>query len=249
MKNNFYLLVFVVCLTVIQLQAQENQGMITYIRNPGDPATEITIDEWFSKDAYIYIQRKFVIDYSNSPAFKNKRYTSKADSLNDVKIISELNQQAKEDDIVMPVTYRNIHGNTFVVTRNLSSKKYCVYDTVPTLKWELLEDTTSLEGYICQKAKCEFIGSVFYAWYAPGIPYPFGPLRLGGLPGLILEAWNEKKTIIYKTKELSIPAKQMISITPCNNGIVISKIQMNEILIRDQQDKMNLLNSFKKQNN
>jgi len=57
--------------------------------------------------------------------------------------------------------------------------------------WELHDDTLTVCGYLCQKATCRFRGNDFIAWFAPELPIPNGPWKLGGLPGLILKV-NDK---------------------------------------------------------
>ena len=53
--------------------------------------------------------------------------------------------------------------------------------------WELLPETDSVGGYLCQKAETEFKGRVYEAWFCPEIPIDAGPYKFRGLPGLILK--------------------------------------------------------------
>jgi len=46
-------------------------------------------------------------------------------------------------------------------------------------------------GYPCQKAKCNFRGRQWTVWFASDIPVSDGPWKLGGLPGLIMEAYDQ----------------------------------------------------------
>ena len=61
------------------------------------------------------------------------------------------------------------------------------------IKWHIVEDSTrSVLGYECRMATTEYHGRKWTAWFAPEIPVCDGPWKLRGLPGLILEATEEK---------------------------------------------------------
>lgn len=59
-------------------------------------------------------------------------------------------------------------------------------------KWEMLDGDTTIVDYPCKKAKTAFRGRTWIVWYAMDIPYSFGPWKLYGLPGLILQAVDTK---------------------------------------------------------
>jgi GLPGLI family protein len=85
----------------------------------------------------------------------------------------------------------------------------------PALKWELIKDKQkTILSYPCNLAKATSdTGKVYYAWYTPSIPISEGPFRFKGLNGLVLEVYNEEKTIlitsvkIAKVSELIEPIK------------------------------------------
>lgn len=61
------------------------------------------------------------------------------------------------------------------------------------IEWCIVEDSTkSVLGYECRMATTEYHGRKWTAWFAPEIPVCDGPWKLRGLPGLILEATEEK---------------------------------------------------------
>lgn len=91
--------------------------------------------------------------------------------------------------------------------RQASKKKNCVVsDTLSTIQWTLLPDEQRVLGkFICHKATGSFRGRDYEVWYAPDIPVPSGPFKLGGLPGLILEARSTdgKVRFLFHSLELS----------------------------------------------
>ena len=47
-------------------------------------------------------------------------------------------------------------------------------------------------GYKCHLATCSFRGRDYKAWYTTQLPYPEGPWKFNGLPGLITEVYDTK---------------------------------------------------------
>ncbi|WP_288375717.1 GLPGLI family protein [uncultured Chryseobacterium sp.] len=105
-------------------------------------------------------------------------------------------------------------GDKLTVTLPIGRKDLYRYEE-PPLKWELIKGKQkTILTYSCNLAKTTSdTGKVYYAWYAPSIPIPEGPFRFKGLNGLILEVYNEEKTIkinaveIAKVNELIEPLK------------------------------------------
>jgi len=73
----------------------------------------------------------------------------------------------------------------------------------PELQWTILPDTMRINDIKCQKARCAWKGRIYEAWFAPEIPFRAGPWKLTGLPGLIMQASDLKKQIIFEFKGFS----------------------------------------------
>jgi GLPGLI family protein len=84
---------------------------------------------------------------------------------------------------------------TFVAPAGLST--YLIEETIPEMRWEMTQDTRDIKGYPCQKATCLFRGRNYEAWFCTQLPYNNGPWKLGGLPGLILEAYDVNKDVMF----------------------------------------------------
>lgn len=54
--------------------------------------------------------------------------------------------------------------------------------------WTLTNENKVIAGYNCIMATTVFRGKKWIAWFAPDVPLPYGPWKLHGLPGLIMES-------------------------------------------------------------
>ncbi len=88
--------------------------------------------------------------------------------------------------------YANISENMKLHQLHKLYKDWLVEYKFDDIKWEITDETKEIQGYTCKKATAIYrsIGipkGEVVAWFAPKIPFSFGPSGYGGLPGLILE--------------------------------------------------------------
>lgn len=68
---------------------------------------------------------------------------------------------------------------------------YVVYeDVLNDQDWQITDSIKTVLNYNCQQAICRFRGREWIVWFTTDIPVANGPWKLGGLPGLILEAYD-----------------------------------------------------------
>lgn len=68
---------------------------------------------------------------------------------------------------------------------------YKVVEDMKVPDWQLQSDSTkTLLGYACHMATVRLGGREWKAWYTEDVPMSYGPYKLGGLPGLVLEAFS-----------------------------------------------------------
>ena len=78
-------------------------------------------------------------------------------------------------------------------------------DTFATTSWTLVPNTTKQFGsFTCEKATGHFRGRDYEVWYAPDMPVPSGPFKLGGLPGLIFEARSTDGKVLFLFNSIEI---------------------------------------------
>jgi GLPGLI family protein len=75
---------------------------------------------------------------------------------------------------------------------------YLIAEPFPVMNWKISNDTLNISGLACQKATTEFKGRNYTAWFCPDLPFSSGPWKLNGLPGLIVEAYDTDKEVVFK---------------------------------------------------
>ena len=137
-------------------------------------------------------------------------YTFQSDSLwstpDGAKVWSELFRRATEKDGIYgdfprvrmsTYVYKNYPTGQMTITDQISSQDYCYVDSLHTQTWTMGDSTREVLGYTCQQATADFRGRRWTAWFATDIPVSDGPWKLGGLPGLILEAYDEGQQHVF----------------------------------------------------
>jgi GLPGLI family protein len=75
---------------------------------------------------------------------------------------------------------------------------FLIKDTYHQFSWNISDESKTIGNYQCIKATTTYRGRDWTAWFTPEIAIPFGPWKLHGLPGLILEAVDSKNENVYK---------------------------------------------------
>ncbi|QJD97521.1 GLPGLI family protein [Mucilaginibacter robiniae] len=110
----------------------------------------------------------------------------------------------------------------FLVKENLFNN-YLIEEPVPEMQWKITADTASFNGLQCQKATTHFKGRDYIAWFCADLPYRAGPWKLSGLPGLIIEAYDTKKEVVFKFDGLEkVDASAMTTPAETNAGLSTS---------------------------
>lgn len=91
-----------------------------------------------------------------------------------------------KDQAVSKMSYMAYEGRLFTIE-----------EKIPVIDWSIKTETKEIMGMQCQKAVGDFKGRTYEAWFCSQLPYNNGPWKLGGLPGLILEAYDVKKEVIF----------------------------------------------------
>ena len=76
------------------------------------------------------------------------------------------------------------------------------YQEDRTLDWKILPETAVIGTYKTQKAKTDFAGRKWNAWFTQDIPLQEGPYKFSGLPGLIVKVEDADGDYEFNLKEV-----------------------------------------------
>ena len=106
--------------------------------------------------------------------------------------------------------YKNYPQGKITVTDFIGINDYVVYeDDLKNQDWQVTDSLKTILDYNCQQAVCDFRGRHWTVWLTTDIPVSNGPWKLGGLPGLIMEAYDNNYHyhfyIVGIEKKINIP--------------------------------------------
>ncbi|TXI98513.1 MAG: GLPGLI family protein [Chryseobacterium cucumeris] len=136
------------------------------------------------------------------------------------------------------IIIKNYNENNFDIIERIGDE-YIGYKTQPLKKnWQLLPDTLTIQGVLCNKA-IRTNGSsseiTVEAWYAGSIPIPDGPITEYGLPGLIMRT---KTSQGLEAQILNINYND-ISVIKIPSYSLTTKEKLTEIKAQHQKNLMN----------
>lgn len=108
--------------------------------------------------------------------------------------------------------YKDRGSNKIITIDDIKGVGPVKSEELASQTWEITDDTTSIKGYLCNKATTSFRGRDYSAWFALDIPINDGPWKFYGLPGLILKV--EDKEHIFKFS--------LVGLEKVDNGTSIS---------------------------
>ena len=165
------------------------------------------------------------------------------------------------------VLYKNINEKRFINKTEISGKRFLIKDNLEKYDWEMTSETKNIGNYTCYKAtkKREETRSSFsmtdgekeetkktvtietVAWYTPQIPVSNGPGMFWGLPGLILEIQDGKKTIVCT--EIVINPSEKINIKEPSKGKKVSQKKFDQIMDKHSKEMMERFKTKRKSKN
>ncbi|MCO4302983.1 GLPGLI family protein [Riemerella anatipestifer] len=113
--------------------------------------------------------------------------------------------------------------------------------------WKLVDETKLVNSFSCKKAELRFKGRDWIAWYSAEIPFPYGPYKFGGLPGLIIKMTDKKGEYDFELVK-SLPSRDLkgkivgINKKRYDNSISVTK---QELEVAKDSFRKNLLQSMK----
>lgn len=141
---------------------------------------------------------------------------------------------------------RNLNYNfKDLLTNTIWSKEedgHLIKEKMDLFQWSFTNELDTLLSYNCKKAKANFRGREYIAWFTTDLPFKAAPWKICGLPGVVLKVETTDQfyvleakniAIVNSKKELCMPFNDKKSITWNNYKIAYKKqIQENENQMR-----------------
>lgn len=204
-KNITLLLLAFICSAtslLAQLSPTETQGKISYLQVtsfPGEETAERECDLFFSQTEGLYIRQEKE-DAETGNGMKPK-ITSTDYGTN----MSFNFTTAHRWPVHVDLTEATISAEVVLFTKG-KNKEYLVKENIFPIRWKLNSEEKEIGGLLCRKATGYFRGRNYEAWYTPEIPVSLGPWKFQGLPGVILEVYDQKKEVFFSATAINLPA-------------------------------------------
>ncbi len=123
---------------------------------------------------------------------------------------------------------------------------FVLKEKMDIIKWDISNEQKKIKDYLCILATTEFEGRKYKAWFTPDIPAQYGPYRLRGLPGLILEAKSEDGKIDWQFVGFESNTTDSVKLLPSNDGELLEgldelvQLMLNYKLKKESQSTSNV---------
>jgi len=224
--KKIYLLLIV---TILQLSSYSQNGIISYSKQIFFPKLK-TMD----KNQNEYMKNKI------SESLNKLEYILQ---FNNLESVFEINKNLDLDNPFAKLA-SSLSGGKGVYYTNKNEKGYLhqieTYGNLfliryDNINWQISNETKKIGKYLCYKAttiktikSIKTYKKVVTAWYCPELPYSFGPIGYGGLPGLILELKIEKGAT-FTVKKIKLNNLKKLNIKKPSKGKTITENQYIDI--------------------
>lgn len=96
------------------------------------------------------------------------------------------------------LVYNNkLTNKLYTTVQDIDLGRNITVEEIPEINWQILKETKTVKDLNCRKAIANFRGIDWEIWFTNEIPLPYGPWKLQGAPGLIVEANTADKKIHF----------------------------------------------------
>jgi GLPGLI family protein len=197
----------------------------------------VTYDMYIMFNTFPY--RIATLDFNNSEAsFSHQEMGDSPNSKLKSKAIkgSDKGNYTERVDTTIVRMYKNKESG--VLLQYPDNGNRLLIDSIQFVKWKYIEGKTKkTANYDCFMAEGSFRGCYYTVWYTPEIPTSFGPWKLNGCPGLILEVTRDDKALAFYATKIEFEEKS-ITLNPYDNKKKTTYSQLRQMQI-DALNKSN----------
>lgn len=231
MKRIFILALISICIN--STFAQKNSYVVLYesTKNIGEKLEQIPPAFREQVKAQLAVPEFFELTITENESFYKKvdKKVSESDPMltSNVKIsITEKGVSSSNIFIVLGKTPK------YVKEAVVLGKSFLISDDLKKINWELTDETKKIGNHTVRKAMSGEGEYYIEAWYAPELPFPYGPDKYWGLPGLIIEL----KTNVFYYIATEIQKTDIKKITPPTQGKKVTEEELEKIISSNKED-------------
>ena len=209
-KYHFQILIVLIIFNIKLLAQQSQSGCINYQYTTNTFGIDITQTAQliFNNGQSIFVHTK------GDKGFINQSSKKVAEGDNVRTIIGSWYQ-----DTFGIVFFKNLKTKKLVRREFFETTPYVAEEPkLPKMKWQIAKEQRKIGKFNCQKATTRFRGRNYTAWFTMAIPISDGPWLLNGLPGLILEAVDDKNEVRFIFSSAEIPNTSNLIIQAPTDG-------------------------------
>jgi GLPGLI family protein len=129
------------------------------------------------------------------------------------------------------IIFRNLVTNVFTISSFVGADIYRYKDSIKALNWTITADTATISTYHCTKAKIQFRGRNYEAWFTKQVPISIGPFLFYGLPGMIVRIRELKGNFEFNLISLELVRSKVPMYLDNKNFKLISRKEFRRLLI------------------
>ncbi len=198
MKNTSILLVFFLSF-IYHAKGQSFVVQYAYFKHAEKDSTKI-----ISQNTFLNIEEDYSTFFSEAP------YLCDSIMAADEKQGKKINFKALPADLIGCFIKKNVLNKEITYYSDEFDEHEFKYNEKPELKWNVGKESKEIMGFKTLSATVKYAGRDYKAYFTSEIPIQDGPYKFFGLPGLILEIFDEKNDHhflavgISKEKKISI---------------------------------------------
>ncbi len=217
---------YFIILLAVSVTAQTHRFVYDVVYRPDSASTEIRKANYYldiNPDQTFYYERPFFVSDSIEKASGLRTFSGKANDL----------------------MSKKIKTREYTLYSIQSFDIYQLKDE-PKISWKIEKETKKTSSLQLQEATAKFGGRNWIAWFSKDIPFQEGPYKFYGLPGLIVEIYDDNENYHFSlNKSENFTETQFISFykNAKARGVEIPYSKYQSMLLSYYHDPIKFINS------
>jgi len=151
-------------------------------------------------------------------------------------------------------------NTSHIIAHQIGSADYDYYDVLENVvlklpskdiqEWKLTDEKKKVKDLNLQKATTNWGGRNWIAWFTADIPFQEGPYKFHGLPGLIVELFDDKnnyKFELVKTQKIATPKSNIYIDHMLKNSVAVDDKKYRDSKLKYYDSPVNYLRNATQQ--